>query len=166
MQMPEGPVGELAHSVLRDHREPHVPELGEQHHQHAPHAIGDDEHCGDGGQAEDGKPGDSLAGRLSGEKVDHGLVGDRHRERDDLGDDERREREQNARAQSPAGWPARYRGEARGARSNAPPVPEARCRFSIAAAGLASRVVSISARFARQKGQRPDTVTLSYGGAR
>ena len=54
--------------------------------------------CGDGGQAEEGKPGDSLAARLSGENVDHGLVGDRHRERDDLGDDERREREQNARA--------------------------------------------------------------------
>ena len=51
MQMPEGAVGELAHGVLGNHGEPHVAELREQHHQHAAHAIGDDQHGRDGGEA-------------------------------------------------------------------------------------------------------------------
>ena len=39
VQMAEGAVGELAHGVLGDDGEPHVAELGEQHHQHASDAV-------------------------------------------------------------------------------------------------------------------------------
>ena len=70
MQMPEGAVGELAHGMLGDHGEPHVAELREQHHQHAAHAIGDDQHGRDGGEPERREPGDFARARLAGEKVD------------------------------------------------------------------------------------------------
>ena len=99
MQMPEGAVGELAHGVLGNHGEPHVAELREQHHQHAAHAIGDDQHGGDGGEAERREPGDFARARLAGEEVDDRLVGDRHGERDRLGDHERQKREHHPHAE-------------------------------------------------------------------
>ncbi len=52
MQMAEGPVGELAYGMLGDHGEPDVAELGEQHHQHAPNPVGDDQHRRQHGEAE------------------------------------------------------------------------------------------------------------------
>ena len=98
MQMPEGAVGELAHRMLGDHGEPHVAELREQHHQHAGHAIGDDQHGRPGGETERREPGDLARARLAGEKVDDGLVGDGHGKRDRLGDDERQKREHHPHA--------------------------------------------------------------------
>ena len=106
VQMPEGAVGELADRILGHHGEQHVAELGEQHHQHAPDAISDDEHGGDGGKSEGGEPGHGAGGRLSGENVDDRLIGDGNGEGDGLGDDERRQRQDHAHAKiRPIGRP-------------------------------------------------------------
>ena len=50
MQMPERTVGQPTHGVLGHHREHHIAELREQHHEDAPHPISHDEHGRYGGQ--------------------------------------------------------------------------------------------------------------------
>jgi len=85
VQMPEGALGELAHGMLGDGGEPYVAELREHHHHHPADAIGEDEEDRTGGKAD---RRNLLAGGLSGQQVDDRLVGDRHGERDDLGDNE------------------------------------------------------------------------------
>ena len=137
MQVPEGAVGELAHGVLGNHGEPHVAELREQHHQHAAHAIGDDQHGGNGGEAKRREPGDFARTRFAGEEVHDRLVSDRHGKRDRLGDHERQKREHHPHAEIRDDRPARHKAQARAARPIAPSVPEARRRFEIAATGLA-----------------------------
>ena len=107
VQMAEGAVGELTHGMLRDRGEPHVADLREQHHQHAADAIGHDQHGWHGGKAERRKRGRFTRCGFACEDVDHRLVGDRYRERDGLGEDERAKRNDHAEAQiGPIGRPS------------------------------------------------------------